>query len=208
MSVDVSKLPERVAEHLNLAYKVAFDVRRRYGVQIDSAELRSSALEGLLKAHDSFDGAFQTEFSTYAFYRIRGEVIDNLRRLGLLRRSYKRRAGLEVASNDILLDSARSRPSEVTVATSSGWIGNTLDELAAAFCLDPEEQAANSEMAGRLRTAFERLSKELRSLLKRLYWDGQSMAEIARQKGVSKSWVSRTHKKALEQLRTQLFKDP
>ena len=67
----------------------------------------------------------------------------------------------------------------------------------------PEERALAAEDAKRLRQALRELPAQERELLRAHYVDGASLTDIAQRQGLSKSWVSRLHARALKALRDQ-----
>ena len=62
--------------------------------QISRDDLISSGVIGLLKAADSFDPSRGIKFKTYAIPRIRGAIIDELRKLDWIPRSLRKKADL------------------------------------------------------------------------------------------------------------------
>jgi len=66
---------------------------------VEGSDLEGVAILGLLRAIDHFDPAQNTKFETYATYRIRGAVLDYLRKQDVLPRPLRKRAGeLEAAA--------------------------------------------------------------------------------------------------------------
>jgi RNA polymerase sigma factor for flagellar operon FliA len=97
-------------------------------------------------------------------------------------------------------------------------LADTFDDLAVAFALSqqrglpqlstppegPEEQAERRELRRRLAAHLETVSDEERVVIERYYFRNDTMQVIARDRGVSVSWISRLHTRALRKLRPAL----
>jgi RNA polymerase sigma factor for flagellar operon FliA len=62
----------------------------------------------------------------------------------------------------------------------------------------PEDEAIRSSLVRRVRESIDRLPENERTMLTRVYFDDQALDETAKQLGLSKSWGSRLHARALE----------
>lgn len=207
-----------VEEHRGLVRRIAHDVKRRYRLRIEFEELEAAGLEGLLQAEKAFDPTRGVAFTTFAYHRIRGAIIDNCRRLGALRRSVKSRARFDAAASQVLQSAAQTRPSVASTTHTRTWLADTFDDLAVAFALSqqrglpqlstppkgPEEQAERSELRRRLAAHLDTISDEERVVIERYYFRNDTMQVIARDRGVSVSWISRLHTRALRKLRPAL----
>lgn len=80
-------------EHLSLVHFVARKLARTLSSQVDADEMISVGALGLMRALESFDPSRGLAFSTYAVPRIRGAILDELRRQDVVPRSvrHKRR---------------------------------------------------------------------------------------------------------------------
>lgn len=76
----------------------------------------SQGLVGLIESVDRYDQSFGTQFSTYATLRIRGKVIDYLRKLDWLPRGARKRARLVQEGIDELWEKLQRHPTEQEVA--------------------------------------------------------------------------------------------
>lgn len=70
---------ELVLEHLPLADRMACAARRYLGVSVNTCDMQGAALDGLIDAAQKFNPALGP-FGPYARLRIRGEIIERLRR--------------------------------------------------------------------------------------------------------------------------------
>ena len=80
-----------LTEHLGLVHHVARQMSRTLAVKADFDELVSAGSMGLMAALDTFDTSRGLAFSTYAAPRIRGAILDELRRQDHVPRSIRRK---------------------------------------------------------------------------------------------------------------------
>src|SRR5689334_9898661 len=71
---------EVIERHVPLAKAVVARIRLAHGLSASFDDLYSLGLTGLMQAAERFDPARGVSFATYAYYRIRGAVLDGLRR--------------------------------------------------------------------------------------------------------------------------------
>ena len=75
-----------VREHEDLVRKHALRVKAQFGLKTELAELMGYGFQGLLEARERFDPERGVQFSTYAYYRVRGAVLDGVREMAYLPR--------------------------------------------------------------------------------------------------------------------------
>jgi len=75
---------EQIAKFLPLVHKIARRVAIYLKPPLSFEDLVSAGTVGLVKAARDFDPSFQTEFNTYAYIRVKGAILDELRSLSLL----------------------------------------------------------------------------------------------------------------------------
>ncbi|MEZ4475358.1 MAG: sigma-70 family RNA polymerase sigma factor [bacterium] len=174
----------------------------------------------MLEARERFDPARGVPFPAFARFRIRGAIYDGLRQLGALsRRAYEslRRARI---THDAVGEPAPIPPEGPTPAQDAQIVYTSIVRLAVARIADealanapptPEAEICDLETRARIRTAFDALDEDERIVLGAIYdldETGDSGAALARRRGVSRSWVSRIHLRALERLRSCLESGP
>lgn len=192
-------------------------------------DYQSAAYLGLIDAADRFDSSSPHSFQTYAFYRIRGEVIDHIRRSGHLRgRNYhfaKALAAAESLKETCLSGYGREQFTPCDPNPSENRGGNELAELLdfaskalltkklslsvdGPHALDipderptPEESLGTDQEYQQLREYVAELPELERLVLEAYYFRDISFLEVADEViGASKSWVSRIHARALKML--------
>ena len=212
---------EFIEKHRGLVRSIAQKIRAQYDLSIDLAELEAFGFEGLLEAHRRFDPSRGVQFNTFAYYRVRGAVIDGVRQLAFLpRRVHAQLKALD--AGDRVSESAgelraadperRSDPAK-TLAD----VDQTLHRMTASFVIaslgqseeddapaTPEQRLLDGETARRVRDVVAKLPERERALIEGFYFDGRRFDEVATELGISKSWASRLHTKALDILREAL----
>jgi RNA polymerase sigma factor for flagellar operon FliA len=212
----------RVARHTELVARVARSIVRQVDV-LPYEELESVGNEALVQAAMRYDPSSTASFATFAHYRVRGAMIDALRKATPGRRKYKRavirleamQALLAQAAEDQdalaaggrrqtleqRVEAARALVRRASLAISLSepdrWAG---DDDVPAEDPDPEQLMVAVDALDQLRTAVETLEPEQRALLEALYDEGVPMRDIAKQWGTSVATVSRRHAKLLDLL--------
>src|SRR5438045_4026488 len=116
-------------QHVGLVHHVARQLARRLHDKVDLDELVSAGAVGLLQAAASYEPARGLTFSTYAVPRIRGSMLDELRRHDHMSRGARRKARSIAGARETLVHrlGRAPRPAElrrelnVGVATLHRW---------------------------------------------------------------------------------------
>ena len=211
-------------------------IAERFAVRLPShitvEEMESAGTVGLLDALNNFDPAKGVKFKTYATYRIKGAMLDELRRMDWAPRSVRR----DVQRLETALNEARYRygrePSDTEVARELGMDLNgyfkmlqstqgvkvlSLDdqrsdgaqsnfEKLASNNRSPLEEVQKKELKLSLAAALKTLSKREQMVMSLYYYDELTLKEIAEILGVTESRVSQIHSKVILSLRTKLKK--
>lgn len=168
--------------------RVAREIYRRLpsGATTAPDDLVSDGLIGLLHAIQNFKPGRGAKFSTYAYYRIKGSMLDSLRQAPLLSfpRSYfaKNRA-------------QQNCPIENDVTESEGIIPLTvlgIHEVESDVVdseLSPLQALIKAETTESIRSALERLSKIERAIIQLRYIEDLTLRQIARELGISRQTV-------------------
>ncbi len=213
-----------IHDHLELVAIIAHQLRRDAGRGLPHEALVSYGHEGLLQAARSFDPAHGVRFNTWASIRIRGAMIDGMRAdSGIPRRLYRRLQHAQAAREAMLEDEtseAASTPEAAdaaltrhlaTLATASvlGFFGTTGaagTEVPDADMdrVTPEDQLAEAELLQALNAAIARLPAPEQALVERHYFQGARFDHVSQELGLSKSWGSRLHARALDRIASDL----
>jgi RNA polymerase sigma factor for flagellar operon FliA len=115
-----------VDEHVGLVYHIARQLCRSKGIEVELDELVSAGTLGLIDAVEHFDASRGHAFSTFAAPRIRGAMLDELRRQDRVPRSVRRRAREVQAATEALTRALGRAPEHTELARSLGIDVETL----------------------------------------------------------------------------------
>ena len=210
-----------ILDHLPLLHhivgRMAFDVPGK----IDREDMLGFGMIGLIMAADSWDADRGLKFSTYAFPRIRGAILDELRRMDFLPRGRREK----VRELERVISRLEQRnglpPAPEEIAADMGVTVENVDEilhharLAAYLSLDdgPSEElrgllsdprsedpvgsAEWREMKIVLVRTIERLPEQERTVITLYYGEELLLRSIGEILGVTESRVSQIHTRAL-----------
>lgn len=219
-----------VDEHLPLVRAVAAQIKRYLPPSIELDELVSYGAAGLLEAAERYDDRHGVTFSTFAYYRVRGAIFDGLRQIGHLPRTEYARLRAHERAHEYL---SNLQDREIGARAQGGAPATTLEDEAEALYSalsgvvtsfvtslealaeageefldetadDPAERIHVRELSPRVRTALAALPEKERHFIEKHYFEGKTLLEAGQELGLSKSWASRLHARAIELLRDQL----
>ena len=99
-----------LVRHIGLVHHVARQMANRLSTAADLDELVSAGTVGLIQAAEAFDASRGLSFSTFAVPRIRGAILDELRRVDHVPRNVRRHTRDIGRARDILAGSLRRMP--------------------------------------------------------------------------------------------------
>jgi RNA polymerase sigma factor for flagellar operon FliA len=199
--------------------------RRLAAPSVTLDDLRSFGREGLLAAARTFDESRGVPFRRWANLRIRGAIVDGLRQWGSLpRRVYRELQALSAAES---LREEQEQEDAANPATTpeaaDGRLTQYLAGLATAMAvgtiassptgesddatsreMSPEEAAMVTELRETVRAVVAALPDSERTLVERYYFAGETLDQAAASIGLSKSWGSRLHARAIETIAREL----
>jgi RNA polymerase sigma factor for flagellar operon FliA len=222
---------EIVVQYAPLVRYVIGRLALRIPSSIDREDLLGYGTIGLIEAVDRFDPQRGVRFETYAIQRIRGSVIDQLRRLDPVTRGVRQKAGqIERAMSEISMERGRL-PEDVEVAER---LGMGLDEYNRVLresniylvpleggsrgddevllietivdedSPDPVNISMDQELIGLLTEAIEKLAERDQLILKLYHYEELTLKEIGQVLDITESRVSQLHSRAILQLRSIL----
>jgi RNA polymerase sigma factor for flagellar operon FliA len=198
---------------------------------IDIGDLVQDGMLGLIDAANRFDEARGIKFETFAERRVRGAMIDALRKdawprgvrrqrreLDAAREALRRELGHEPSMADLAarVGSDEKRLSRTIVrintieATSPLATGEHMDESSLPTVLVPSEPDSphvayeKAETRERVRTAIQSLPWRERKVIGLYYYGEVTMKHIGAEIGVNESRVSQLHARAIRRLRDAL----
>jgi RNA polymerase sigma factor FliA len=233
-SVSAETRQQLLSEHLGLVYHVARQLCRSRQMEVELDELVSAGTLGLIEAFNNFDAGRGLAFSTFAAPRIRGAILDELRRQDRVPRSVRRRAREVNAATEGLTRELGHAPDNKQIASRMGVDLGTLfrwqsesdggrfiplerstetspagSRIPLEFLMSADDGAIEDRItAGQevelLRAALGDLPEQERHVLMLYYFEELRLHEIAALLQVSESRVSQIRAKALGRLRKSL----
>lgn len=203
---------------------------------VDHEDLYSAGVLGLLDAHAKFDPRKGVKFETYAVWRIKGAVLDQLRALDWVSRSMRRKArnldgvtrkldqklGRAATDEEVAKEMKLSRGEyyrlidhvrgAVLVSLDEGRSGDeqepsTLaDHLADPNAADVELRLEEEQSRRVILRTLDQLPEQERLVVSLYYYERLTLSEIGRALGISESRVSQVHSRAMTRLRLRLHK--
>lgn len=193
---------------------------------VDTGDLVSAGVFGLMNAIDKFDPDNGAKFETYAIPRIRGAILDGLRALDWVPRSVRSRsrtvqdaiAKLEHELGRTPTDEEIATEIDITTEELEKWLSDIaagavgpLDHVAMDSApAEADEQhlpgraMEDGELREAMRAEISKLPEREQAVLILYYDDGLTLAEIGDALGVTESRISQIHTKAVLQLRSRL----
>lgn len=209
---------EFVSEHEPLVRSIATRIRAELQLNVELEDLIAYGYTGLLQARERFEPSRGVRFTTFAYYRVRGAILDGVRTMARLpRRVHAARKAAEAL--DMVAEAAgqarASAPTPPDLGATLGAMDEILGKYSAAFMIaavgqqedegaEPESLAIAGEDRERVSAAIEALPERERLVITGHYFQDRTLEEIGASLGISKSWCSRLHSRALGLLRTYL----
>jgi len=221
-----------VEDYIPFVRSIARKLREQVPM-VEFDDLVGFGMQGLIEASQRFDDRHGVAFTTFAYYRVRGAMFDGLRSMGWLPRSeYSRIRTEERASTYMANLAARqasstgAQPAAKEPGAAEDGVENKVRDIAEALNgvatifvtllgqqeeqqlqderAAPHEQLERQQMAERVRQAMRRLPDKERHLIEMYYFHDQTLEQVGAGMGLSKSWTSRLHARAIALLRENL----
>lgn len=199
-------------------------------------DLESAGISGLLQAMDSYDSDRNIQFNTYVYYRIRGNIIDYLRKIDRLPRQKRKNYGQVKQVMQQLSQKLGRTPSDQEVAEEIGMNLEDYHELLSnvqtrnALSLDkpfndnngantfyevhadteapsPDQDLEKKELATALQHKIGELPERDRLILTLYYYEDMTMNEVALLLELSEARISQIVGKLLIKLRQELVSE-
>lgn len=214
----MSKYAETIEEYKEfiqiIVNRVLKEIRLHGTISVE--DLVHEGVTGLIEASRRYDPSRGVKFTTFAAFRVRGAIIDAIRRMQPYdRRSYakmreaRRLSRVEDGRLDPLsANDGGARLNELIGMLAPELIAAELadpDELRALYC--PEENYLDEELKRELARVVAELPSRERLLVRDVYLRERSLADAAAELGLSASWASRLLQRALDRLRNELEAD-
>jgi RNA polymerase sigma factor for flagellar operon FliA len=219
-------------QYLDFVRRIATRMARNLPSHVSLDDLIGAGTLGLIDAMDRYDPAKSDRFETFAEFRVKGAILDELRRYDLMARNARLTAKRLARKSQELTARLGRPPTESEVAAAMGMstrdyrklvdrVGNvrvlSLDDLVStddrsgdrcfelsSKTLGPDEITSIREMHDRLREAICGLPQRQQMILEMYYQREMTLKEIGVQVGVTESRVCQIMGEATGRLRTML----
>ncbi|HUW17786.1 MAG TPA: FliA/WhiG family RNA polymerase sigma factor [Sedimentisphaerales bacterium] len=221
---------ERIAEFLPMVRKIVQRVTTYLKPPLSVEDLVSAGTIGLIKAARDFDPSHQAEFETYAYIRIKGAILDELRSFSLLPPGLNKQIQNALQVSREITEQRGSPPSDAELAEK---LGITVDKLyrtlenaraqhflsidgfgqehpalsellSAPAATTPDKQLEKAELTDKLAEAIQQLDKRRRQIILLYYQQHLTMKQIAEVFKITESRVSQLHASAVFNLSVKL----
>ncbi|WP_111765160.1 sigma-70 family RNA polymerase sigma factor [Nakamurella deserti] len=212
-ATDRAAVAELVEDNVSLVEILVSERMRTVPRHVDRDDLMSAGMMALVLSAIAFDADRAVSFRSFAAFRIRGALIDELRGMDWASRSVRARVrAVEAARRDLTVSLSRC-PSDTEVAAALGMSLRELDAVQAdaargtvvslqGFAPEvvhdvlpdrthgPEALLLHREQLGYLHDAVAALPDRLRRVVEAYYFENRPMGEIAAELSVTQSRVS------------------
>ncbi len=220
-----------ILEYAPLVKIVAGKLSMYLGAHVEYEELVSFGIFGLIDAIDKFDMTKEVKFETYASLRIRGAILDQIRKMDWIPRTIRQKQKkMDIAIQELESENGTTASKEqiierlnITEEEYDTWesqikVSNivSLDEFveqgievnaekhATPVFESPEEAVYNNELKEMIMQSLENLTEKEKKVILLYYYEDLTLKEISRVLEVTESRVSQLHTKALTKMKGKL----
>ena len=220
-----------IIEYAQLVKLVAGRLSMYLGHNVEYDDLVSYGIFGLIDAIDKFDLEKNVKFETYASLRIRGAILDQIRKMDWIPRSVRQRQRkideamkqIEMRTGKTASDEELAKQLGLTDEELRSWQTqlkvtnvvslNEFEETGPEPMIDsahpvrfsqPEEVVEEEELKEKLAESLELLTEKERRVIELYYYEDMTLKEISKILEVSESRISQLHTKALNKMRKKM----
>jgi len=221
---------EQISELLPMVHKIARQVVTYLKPPLSFEDMISAGTVGLVRAARDFDPSHHTKFKTYAYIRIKGAILDELRGWSFMPANLRKRIRTAEQLSRKITEQTGTAPNDTELAERLGITVRELYDtfenaraqhfisldgfgedapvlskcLTAANSAAPEEKVEREELIDKLAEAIRQLSERQRQVILLYYQQQLTMKQIAEVIEITESRVSQLHASALFNLSVKL----
>lgn len=222
LTIEIQARNDLITQHLGMALKMARKMARRLPGTVSRDDVESAALLGLTEAASRYDTSRREPFMAFAAKRVRGAILDHLRKSDILSRR-ARQGARKVAEATRTAEAELGRPAtDAEIAKTMGMtemhFNQTYSRIREASVVHledlrteiPDGSSTAYDIGERQRrkaalmAALELLDEREQMVLSCYYREGLNLREIGSILGVTESRVCQLHTQALLLLRAKL----
>lgn len=221
-----------IENYIELVKIVSGRMYNFYGSKVEYDDILGYGVLGLIDSIDKFDLSKNIKFETYAQIRIRGEIIDNIRKLDWIPRSLRKKSkdvqeAISVLENklgvspsnkelsiylEISLEELESILSDISTFNISSLEETLLTKGDYPFDISqkdnlPEQVYEAKEIKGLLANSIDRLEENEKKVISLYYYDELTYKEIGNVMNLSESRISQIHSKSILKIKNILRKE-
>ncbi|MFN8674589.1 MAG: sigma-70 family RNA polymerase sigma factor [Candidatus Sericytochromatia bacterium] len=233
--IEIKNNNQTIQKYMPLVRSIARKIYSKLPKHYELDDLISDGVVGLLSAAERFDPERGVKFETFATYYVKGSILDNLPKIPTIKSTGQIQVQKTPDPEEEDFSSSPEEENQFEeynedVETEANLLYSKITQISYNYILsldaptgsDSEDSYSLINQIGKndsiqndiefeelqniLRLAIEQLPMQERTTLKYYYFNKMPFNEIGKKLGLSESWVSRIHKRALEQLRTKLGK--
>lgn len=221
-----------IIEYSQLVKLVAGRLGMYLGYSVEYDDLCGYGIFGLIDAIDKFDCNKNVKFETYASLRIRGAILDQIRKMDWIPRSLRQKqkkidaamSKIEAQKGSVATDEELAQELGITLDEFNDWQGKTkatnlisldeytetqgteakMDSVTNSRFDQPEDVVEKEELKKMIVEAISLLTDKERSVVTLYYYEEMTLKEISLVLDVSESRVSQLHTKALLKMKSKL----
>ena len=234
-----SKSPELrekiILEYAPLVKVVAGRLSMYLGYNVEYEDLVSYGIFGLIDAIDKFDHMKEVKFETYASLRIRGSILDQIRKMDWIPRTIRQKQKkidsvireIEQETGHAASDEEIARALGISDDEYEDWqsqmkitglvslneymeqgsdVSQDYSRHTTAQFVSPEENIEKEELTRVLGEALELLTEKEQKVITLYYYEDLTLKEISNVLEVSESRISQLHTRALQKMKTKMGK--
>ena len=222
-----------ILEYAQLVKVVAGRLSMYLGYNVEYDDLVGYGIFGLIDAIDKFDLNKDVKFETYASLRIRGAILDQIRKMDWIPRTVRQKQKrideaikqIEMRTGKNALDEEIAQELGVSEDELSNWQSQlkvtnivslnefleqgsepVMDARQNSHFIQPEDLVEENELKQVLEESMNLLTEKEKKVILLYYYDDMTLKEISQILEVSESRVSQLHTKALLKMRNKMGK--
>lgn len=220
-----------IIEYVGLVKLVAGRLSMYLGYNVEYDDLVGYGTFGLIDAIDKFDYGKGYKFETYASLRIRGAILDQIRKMDWIPRSVRQKQrkidmayqSLEIKYGRVANDEEVAKELDISVDELEHWQNQTkitnlisfeeyveqgseskVDQSLTSTYNQPERIVERQELKELLIRTLDTLTEKEKRVIILYYYEELTLKEIAKVLEVSESRISQLHTKALQKMKLKL----
>ncbi len=220
-----------IIEYASLVKLVAGRLSMYLGYNVEYEDLVSYGIFGLIDAIDKFDTKKEVKFETYASLRIRGAILDQIRKMDWIPRTVRQKQKkIEAAIKSIEMKTGKSATDEeivkelgISEEEFTGWQSQmkvtnvvslnefveqgsepVMDATCNSHFAQPEDAMQENELKEILNQSLDALTEKEKKVILLYYYEELTLKEISKVLEVSESRVSQLHTKALLKMKGKM----